>query len=72
MMLNILAFGMPGIWEWVIIFIVFSLSFIIPFLVVFFIIRSFIRNKKEIQRLRLEVGKLADELEQLRKQNKNA
>ena len=37
--------------------------------VVIYVIRMLIRNKQEKQRLRLEVGKLADELERMRKQN---
>jgi len=32
-------------------------------------IRCLVKNKRENQRLRLEVGKLADELERLRKNN---
>ena len=39
--------------------------------VVIYVIRMFIRNKRENQRLRLEVGKLADELERARKQSES-
>ncbi len=39
--------------------------------VVIYVIRLLIRNKQENQRLRLEVGKLADELERMRKQNES-
>ncbi|GAH37987.1 unnamed protein product, partial [marine sediment metagenome] len=49
----------------------FALSYIIPISVVIYIIRLLIRNKQENQRLRLEVGKLADELERARKQNES-
>ncbi len=37
--------------------------------VVIYVIRLLIRNKRENQRLRMEVGKLADELQRMRKQN---
>ena len=60
---NSLAFGMPGGFEWI--FIVF-IFFGIPVLFVRYIVRS----NKERRRLRLEVGKLADELEKMRKQAK--
>ncbi len=45
--------------------------FALPVAVVIYVIRLLIRNKQENQRLRLEVGKLADELEQMRKQNES-
>lgn len=59
-----LAFWMPGIIEVIIVLII----FVVP---VIFAIRFFslmLRNKNENIRLRLEVGKLADELEKVRKQ----
>ena len=62
---EILAMWSPGIPEMVVILIVFG----IPVFIVVWIIRSLVRNKQENQRLRLEVGKLADELEKIRKQN---
>ena len=61
---NILAFGMPGPIELLIIFIVFG----VPVLLIILFARLLLRNKRENVRLRLEVGKLADELEQMRKQ----
>ena len=40
----------------------------IPVALIIIFVRILLRNKKENVRLRLEVGKLADELEQARKQ----
>ena len=61
---NILAFFMPGPYELLIILI----SFGVPVLLIILFFRFLLRNKRENVRLRLEVGKLADELEQVRKQ----
>ncbi len=46
------------------------LVFGVPVLVFVLIVRAVLRNRKENIRLRLEVGKLAGELEQARKKNK--
>ena len=64
---NILAFWTPGPIEWIVILIVFG----IPVLLIILFARFLLRNKRENVRLRLEVGKLADELEQVRKQKKD-
>ena len=61
---NILSFWMPGPYELLVILIVFA----IPVVLVIWFARFLLRNKRENIRLRLEVGKLADELEQTRKQ----
>ena len=61
---NILAFWAPGPWELLIILITCG----IPAVLVIMFFRLLLRNKRENVRLRLEVGKLADELERLRKQ----
>jgi len=61
---NILIFWMPGPIELLIILI----SLGIPVLLIILFARFLLRNKRENVRLRLEVGKLADELEQVRKQ----
>ena len=61
---NILAFWTPGPIEVIVILI----SFGIPVVLVILFARFLLRNKRENVRLRLEVGKLADELEQMRKQ----
>ena len=63
---NILAFWMPGPWELIVIFIVFS----VPVLLIILLVRYLVRSDKERRRLRLEVSKLADEVEQKRKQSK--
>ena len=60
---NILAFFMPGPYELLIILILFG----VPVLLIILFARFLLRNKRENVRLRLEVGKLADELEQVRK-----
>ncbi len=63
---NILAFWMPGPIEFFIILIFFG----VPVLLIILFFRFLLRNKRENVRLRLEVGKLADELEQMRKNAK--
>jgi len=65
---NILAFWTPGPIELLIILIVFG----VPILLVVLFFRLILRNKRENVRLRLEVGKLADELEQMRKKSGGA
>ncbi len=66
---EILAFGLPGGLEFIVVAVLFALVCVLPVVVVIFVIRMLIKNKQEKQRLRLEVGKLADELERMRKQN---
>jgi len=68
MIAKVLAYIGPSIWELLVVFIVFSLVYVVPIVAIILIIKHLIRNKKENQRLRFEVGKLADELEQIRKQ----
>lgn len=63
---NSLAFAGPGVWEWLVIILVFG----VPVLLIVLFVRFVLRNKRENVRLRLEVSKLADELEQARKQKK--
>lgn len=65
-MSDTLAFGFPGVPELVIILLVFS----VPVLLIILFARYGLRNRRENVRLRLEVSKLADELEQARKQKK--
>jgi hypothetical protein len=64
---NILSFWAPGPFEMLVVFVFFGITVVL--IVVF--LRLLLRNKKENIRLRLEVGKLADELEKVRK-NKSA
>ncbi len=68
---EILAFTAPGWTEIVIPFVLFAIACLIPVLIIFYIIGPLRTNRKENQRLRLEVGKLADELERARKQNES-
>ncbi len=66
---NILALGgLPGGWELIVIIFVSLIVYGIPIVLVIWFARLLLRNKRENVRLRLEVGKLADELEQMRKQ----
>ena len=64
MMKTLLAFGAIGAPEALIVLIIFA----IPVVLAIMFLRLMLRNKKENIRLRLEVGKLADELEKLRKE----
>lgn len=60
----LLGFWTPGPFE-----IIFILVFVaIPFVLIVVFLRMVLRNRNENIRLRLEVGKLADELEKVRKQ----
>ena len=69
---NILVWiGIPGVWEWLVIFVVGFIVYGIPIILVILFLKLFLRNRRENIRLRLEVGKLADELEQMRKKQDN-
>ncbi len=68
---EIIACGLPGGLELIIVSVLFALGCVLPVAVVIYVIRLLIRDKQENQRLRLEVGKLADELERTRKQNES-
>lgn len=63
-MKGIISFGIPGALELIIV----GVLAILPIVLIVWGIKSLIQNKRENLRLRLEVGKLADELEQTRKQ----
>ena len=63
---EILAFWTPGPIELIIVFVFLG----VPVLLIVLFVRYLLRNKRENVKLRLEVGKLADELEQVRKQTK--
>jgi hypothetical protein len=58
----------PGTIETFVMALIFAVWAILPVLVVIWFARRVLENKRENVRLRLEVGKLADELEQVRKQ----
>ena len=64
MIKGIIAFGIIGAPEALIVLVIFA----IPVVLAILFFRLLLRNKKENIRLRLEVGKLADELQQARKQ----
>lgn len=55
-------------WELIVVVVVFIIKFIIPVVLIILFVKYLVRSNKERLRLRLEVGKLADELEQMRKQ----
>ncbi len=60
---TIVSFLAPGPLELLIILFVWG----IPVVLIVFVVRYALRTSRESRRLRLEVGKLADELEQMRK-----
>jgi len=67
---NALAWGgMPGGCEWIVILITALIFYGIPLVLIVLFVRYVVRSDKERRRLRLEVSKLADELEQVRKQS---
>ena len=66
-----LSSGAPGLFELMLIVFIMLIHYVLPILLVIWIIRSLVRNKRENLRLRLEVGKLADELQQIRRQVKD-
>ena len=65
---SFIAALLPGIAEYFRIAVAFVVWAVVPILVVIWFVRKTLENKRENVRLRLEVGKLADELEQIRKQ----
>lgn len=62
------TFGLPGGCEWLVVLVVVLIIFGLPVLLVVLLIRYILQSRRENIRLRMEVGKLADELEQARKQ----
>lgn len=65
---DLVAFIVPGIAETLVIVTMWAVMAAAPILVVIWFARKTLQNKRENVKLRLEVGKLADELEQVRKQ----
>jgi len=65
---DLVAFMGPGIAEILVIVTMMAVMAAAPILVVIWFARKTLENKRENVKLRLEVGKLADELEQVRKQ----
>jgi len=66
-----LAFIVPGVVETFGIALVLAVWAVVPILVIFWFARKLLENGRENTKLRLEVGKLADELEQVRKQQQS-
>lgn len=48
--------------------VVVTVQWVVPIIVLVWLVRATLRNKRENTRLRLEVGKLADEMERARRQ----
>jgi hypothetical protein len=67
-MYTLIAATAIGTAELLVIIILMIIIAVVPVLVVLWFARKILENKRENTRLRLEVGKLADELEQVRKQ----
>jgi uncharacterized membrane-anchored protein YhcB (DUF1043 family) len=71
MVKNLLSFGMPGGFEWLVIMFVFFFLMLFWGLIVFgiiWLVRYLKRSSEEKQRLRMELGKLTDEMEQMRQE----
>ena len=60
----ILGMWVPGIIEILIVLVVFG----VPIILIIVFLKLLVRSRKENIRLRLEVGKLANEIEKMRKQ----
>ena len=65
---DLVATAALGTTELLVIIVVMVVKYAIPILVVIWFAKRIIENKRENVKLRLEVGKLAEELEQVRKQ----
>jgi hypothetical protein len=65
---TIVSFLTPGPIELLVILFVLG----VPAVLIVFVVRYALRTGRESRRLRLEVGKLADELAQMRKQARGA
>ncbi len=63
------AFARLSTTELLAIVLILTLKFVVPILIVIWIVRKLIANNRENKRLRLEVSKLAHELEQYRMHN---
>ena len=63
---GLIAFAGPGLVEWIIVLIVFG----IPLVLVVLLVKYTLRERRENIRLRLEVGKLADEVQIMRQKLK--
>ena len=68
---GVVAVTIPGVAERFVIILLWAIMAAVPILVVLWFARKTLENKRENVRLRLEVAKLADELEQVRKQQQS-
>jgi cytochrome bd-type quinol oxidase subunit 1 len=64
---SLIATPALGVTELLIVIVVMVVIYAIPILVVIWFAKRTIENKRENVKLRLEVGRLAEELEQIRK-----
>jgi len=66
---NILGYiNMPGGFEWIVMLIMFTVFAVLPIWLIVWLIKSILRANKERQKTRMEIFKIADELEKMRKQ----
>jgi len=65
---SVLSYGMPGGIEWIIVLFISMVAFVLPICLFVWLIKSMLRANKERQKTRMEVSKIADELEKIRKQ----
>jgi uncharacterized membrane protein len=65
---NILGFGMPGGFEFIMVAFMGLVFFVLPICLFVWIIKSMLKANRERQKTRMEVSKVADELEKIRKQ----
>jgi len=71
MIVNVLSFGMPGGFEWLVIlmvFFVFVLFWGLIIVGIVWLVRFLKRSGEERRRLRMELRKLTDEMEQMRQE----
>jgi len=65
---NMLGFVKSGGIEWIIILIMFTVFAVLPICLIVWLVKSILRANKERQKARMEISKMADELEKIRKQ----
>ncbi len=71
MIYSILAIFVPGFWELLIVLLLVIVFVGIPIALIIWFLKLLTKQKNENVKLRLEVGKLADELEKVRKGGKS-
>jgi uncharacterized membrane-anchored protein YhcB (DUF1043 family) len=71
MIMNVLSFGMPGGFEWLVILMVFFMVVLKWGLIIggiIWLVRYLKRSSEERQRLRIELEKLTDEMQRMRQE----